>query len=47
MPSWCCRCFGQGAEERGWARRVLIGRYYAFTVILVVAVGVAFGASFG
>jgi cadmium resistance protein CadD (predicted permease) len=38
--------FAQGAAEHGSARRVVAGQYLAFTVILAVAIGIAFGASF-
>ena len=38
--------FAQGAGEHGSARRVVAGQYLAFTVILGVAIGIAFGASF-
>ena len=38
--------FAQGAGEHGSARRVVAGQYLGFAVILVVAIGVAFGASF-
>ena len=38
--------FAQGAEEHGSARRVVAGQYLAFAVILAVAIGIAFGASF-
>ena len=38
--------FAQGAGEHGSARRVVTGQYLAFAVILAVAIGVAFGASF-
>ena len=38
--------FAQGAGENGSARRVVAGQYLAFTAILAVAIGIAFGASF-
>jgi len=38
--------FAQGAGEHGSARRVVAGQYLAFAMILAVAIGVAFGASF-
>ena len=38
--------FAQGAGEHGSARRVVVGQYLAFTAILAVAIGIAFGASF-
>src|SRR5215831_12068632 len=38
--------FAQGAGEHGSARRVVAGQYLAFAVILAVAIGIAFGASF-
>ena len=38
--------FAQGAGAHGSARRVVTGQYLAFAVILAVAIGVAFGASF-
>jgi cadmium resistance protein CadD (predicted permease) len=38
--------FAQGAGQRGSTRKVVAGQYLAFTAILAVAVGVAFGASF-
>src|SRR5215472_5719243 len=38
--------FAQGAGEHGSTRRVVVGQYLAFTAILAVAIGIAFGASF-
>ncbi|MGN6679394.1 MAG: cadmium resistance transporter, partial [Streptosporangiaceae bacterium] len=38
--------FSRGAGEVGSARRVVIGQYLAFTAILGVAIGVAYGARF-
>jgi cadmium resistance protein CadD (predicted permease) len=38
--------FAQGAGEHGSARRVVTGQYLAFAVILAMAIGIAFGASF-
>jgi cadmium resistance protein CadD (predicted permease) len=38
--------FAQGTGRRGSAATVVAGQYLAFTAILAVAVGVAFGASF-
>ena len=38
--------FGQGAGERGSARRVVAGQYLAFTAILAISVAIAYGASF-
>jgi cadmium resistance protein CadD (predicted permease) len=38
--------FTQCAGEHGSARRVVAGQYLGFAVILAVAIGVAFGASF-
>jgi cadmium resistance protein CadD (predicted permease) len=38
--------FAQGAGEHGSARRVVAGQYLAFAMILAVAIGIAFGASF-
>jgi len=38
--------FAQGAGEHGSVRRVVAGQYLGFAVILAVAIGVAFGASF-
>ena len=38
--------FAQGAGEHGSAGRVVAGQYLAFAMILAVAIGVAFGASF-
>src|SRR5262245_47281352 len=38
--------FGRGGGKRGTARRVIAGQYLAFTVILAIAIGIAYGASF-
>jgi cadmium resistance protein CadD (predicted permease) len=38
--------FAQGAGEHDSARRVVTGQYLAFAVILAMAIGIAFGASF-
>ncbi|MEV6126555.1 cadmium resistance transporter [Streptomyces violaceusniger] len=38
--------FAQGARHRGSARRIVLGQYLGFTVILAVAAAAAFGATF-
>jgi len=38
--------FGRGRGKRGAAGRVIAGQYLAFTAILGVAIGIAYGASF-
>ncbi|MFM9542679.1 cadmium resistance transporter [Streptomyces turgidiscabies] len=38
--------FAQGSEDRGSARRIVLGQYLGFVAILAVAVAAAFGATF-